>query len=90
MKKTQDNVTSRNEKLHQINVWFRFARWHWSLVGLYLEGKLSGVLGDAAAVHEGEHVPDSVRVQHHVSSKRADAAVGEGRRYHWQAIAVGL
>ena len=47
-----------------------------------LEGKLSGVVVHATAVHEAEHILDSFVGKNPLPCDRADSPVGEGAGHH--------
>lgn len=47
-----------------------------------LEGKLARVVVHATGVHEGEHVPHGVGLQHLLTGGGADATVGQCCRHH--------
>ena len=55
-----------------------------------LEGEVSRVLVESAAVEEGEDVAADLGGEDAVAGERADAAVGEGRRHHRDRLAVHL
>ena len=57
---------------------------------LYLEGKVSAVVVEPAAEHEGEDVPDGLGAEDPLAGDGADAAGGQGGSDHALRLAGHL